>query len=171
MTKQKSKKLFESSLYFSCFEATRKASEGMYLLITNKSVINEAQKEADNLLIKFCGYRQSNSNQTLPKRKKRHNQVSSYVATLSKNTSQLPLKQCYILPHPTKDQFPLPSPLSLSTRTNHWPYLHHPSIFRLNSPHHLFRNKNFTMISRPSIQRQQPIPLTISSPHPPGRMN
>ena len=35
--KEKIKKLFESSLYFSDFEATRKASEGMYLLITNKS--------------------------------------------------------------------------------------------------------------------------------------
>ena len=112
--KAKIKKLFESSFYFSCFEATRKASEGMYLLITNKSVINKARKEADNLLIKFCRRRQSNSYQPLLERKKRpliHNNVSSYVATLSKNTSQLPLKQCYILPHPTKDQFPLPSPL------------------------------------------------------------
>ena len=36
------RKLFESSLYFSGFEATRKASEGMYLLITNKSVIDKA---------------------------------------------------------------------------------------------------------------------------------
>ena len=74
----------------------------MYLLITNKSVINKAQKEADNLLIKFCGYRQSNSNQTLPERKKRpliHNQVSSYTATLSKNTSQtLPQAMLYSPP-------------------------------------------------------------------------
>ena len=64
------KKLFESSLYFLGFEATREASEGMYLLITNKSVINKAQKVADNLLIKFCGYRQSNPNQALPERNK-----------------------------------------------------------------------------------------------------
>ena len=42
------KQLFESSLYFSGFEATRKTSEGMYLLIINKSVITKAQKEADN---------------------------------------------------------------------------------------------------------------------------
>ena len=65
----------------------------MYLLITNKSVINKAQKEADNLLLKFCASRQSNSNQALPERKKRpliHNQMSSYVATLSRNTSQTP---------------------------------------------------------------------------------
>ena len=87
------RKLFESSLYFSGFEATRKASEGMYLLITNKSVINKAQKEADNLLLKFCASRQSNSNQPLPERKKRpliHNQMSSYIATLSRNISQTP---------------------------------------------------------------------------------
>ena len=41
----------------------------MYLLITNKSVINKAQQEADNLLIKFCGRRQSNSTQNLPEKK------------------------------------------------------------------------------------------------------
>ena len=41
----------------------------MYLLITNKSVIKKAQKEAENLLIKFCGRIQSNSNQALPERK------------------------------------------------------------------------------------------------------
>ena len=88
--KDKIKKLFESSLYFSGFEASRKESEGMYLFITNRSVINKAQKEADNLLIKFCACRQSNSNQALPQRKRRpliHTQMSSYTATLSKNTS------------------------------------------------------------------------------------
>ena len=35
--KEQIKKLFESSLCFSGFEATKKASEGMYLLIINKS--------------------------------------------------------------------------------------------------------------------------------------
>ena len=91
--KEKIKKLFESSLYFSGFEAARKASEGIYLLITNNSVIYKTQKEVDNLLINFCGSRPSNSNQALPERNKRpliHNQVSSYAATLSKNTSQTP---------------------------------------------------------------------------------
>ena len=39
--KEQVKKLFESSLYFSGFEPTRKASEGMYPLVTNKSVINK----------------------------------------------------------------------------------------------------------------------------------
>ena len=51
--KEQVKKLFESSLYFSGFEPTRKEAEGMYLLITNKSVLNKAQNEADNLLQKF----------------------------------------------------------------------------------------------------------------------
>lgn len=55
-------------LYFSEFEAKRKVSEGMYLLITSKSVINKAQKEADNLLLKYCGCRQSISTQELPER-------------------------------------------------------------------------------------------------------
>ena len=93
MKKEQIKKLFESSLYFSGFEATRKTSEGMYLLIINKSVITKAQKEADNLLIKFYGRRQNTPNQAPPERKKRpliHNQVSSYAAKLSKNTSPTP---------------------------------------------------------------------------------
>jgi len=42
----------------------------MYLLITNNSVINKAQKEADNILLKFCEHRQLNSTQDLPERKK-----------------------------------------------------------------------------------------------------
>ena len=65
----------------------------MYLLIINKTVITKGQKEADNLLIKFCGRRQNTPNQAPPERKKRpliHNQVSSYAATLSKNTSPTP---------------------------------------------------------------------------------
>ena len=49
MKKEQIKKRFESSLYFSGFEATRKTSEVMYLLIINKSVITKAQKEVDNL--------------------------------------------------------------------------------------------------------------------------
>ena len=36
------KKLFDSSLYISGFEPTRKESERMYLLVTNKSVLNKA---------------------------------------------------------------------------------------------------------------------------------
>ena len=150
--KDEIKKLFNTSLYFSGFEATRKASEGMYLLITNKSVINKSQKETDNLLTKFCACRQNNPNQALPERKKRpliHNQMSSYAATLSKNTSQTPLMQCYILIHPTKDQFLSPSLPILSPRTNHGPHLHHHSLFRLNFLHLLFKNKKFTMIPRP----------------------
>ena len=77
-------------LYFSGFEPTRKAAEGMYLLVTNKSVINKAQNESDNLLQKFCGQRQSTQNKNLPERKKRlliHNQDSSYAAALPQNTS------------------------------------------------------------------------------------
>ena len=87
--KEKNKKIFDSSLYLSGFEATRKSFEGMYLLITDKSVI----KDVDNLLIKFCRRRQRNFNQELPDRNKRpliHNQVSSYATTSSKNTSQTP---------------------------------------------------------------------------------
>ena len=52
--------LFGTSLYFLGLEPIRKVSERMYLLITNKILINKAQKEADNLLSKFCGRRQSN---------------------------------------------------------------------------------------------------------------
>ena len=52
--------LFETSLYFLGFEPIRKVSERMHLLITNKILINKAQKKADNLLSKFCGRRQSN---------------------------------------------------------------------------------------------------------------
>ena len=52
--KENVKKLFESSLYFSGLEPTRKKTEEIYLLITNKSAINKAQNEVDNLLLKFC---------------------------------------------------------------------------------------------------------------------
>ena len=53
--KEQVKKLFRLSLKFSGFEATIKASEDMYLLITNKSVINKAQKQVNNLLLlKLC---------------------------------------------------------------------------------------------------------------------
>ena len=51
--KEQVKKLFRLSLIG--FEATIKASEDMYLLITNKSVINKAQKQVNNLLLlKLC---------------------------------------------------------------------------------------------------------------------
>ena len=91
--KEQVKKLFESSLYFSGFESTRKASEGIYLLVTNKSVINKAHNEAGDLLQKFSGQCQSTPNKDLPERKKRlliHSHVSSYAAALSQNTSQTP---------------------------------------------------------------------------------
>ena len=88
--KEKVKELFESLPYFSGCEPIRKESEGMYLLITNKSVIDKAQKEADNLVIKFCERRQSILTQNFPERKKHpliKNQVSSYITALSLNTS------------------------------------------------------------------------------------
>ena len=88
--KENVKKLFESSLYFLGFEPTRKESEGMYLFVTNKSVLNKVQNEADNLLQKFCGKRQATTNKSLPERRKRpliHNQLSCYAAALSQNTS------------------------------------------------------------------------------------
>ena len=91
--KDKVKKLFKSSLYFSGFEPIRKEAEGIYLLITNKNFLNKAQNEAGNLLQIFCGKRQATNNKYLPERKKHpliHNQVSSYAAALSQNTSQTP---------------------------------------------------------------------------------
>ena len=69
--KENVKKLFESSLYLSRFEPTRKTSEGIYLLITNTSVINKGQNEADNLLLKFCEHRQSISKNNLLEKKEK----------------------------------------------------------------------------------------------------
>ena len=96
------KKLVDSSLYISGFEPTRKESERMYLLVTNKSVLNKAQNEADNLLQIVCGKRQATPNKHLPERKKCpliHDQVSSYAAALSQNTSQiLPQSMIYSPP-------------------------------------------------------------------------
>ena len=99
--KENIKKLFESSLYFSGLEPTRKESTGMYLLVTNKSVLNKAQNEVDNLLQTFCGKRQATTKNNLTERKKRpliHNQVSSYAAALSQNTSQTPLQSMIYSP-------------------------------------------------------------------------
>jgi len=42
--KEQVKKLFEYSLYVSGFKTTWQVSVDMYLLVTNKSVINKAQK-------------------------------------------------------------------------------------------------------------------------------
>lgn len=42
--KESVKKIFESFFYLLGFEATRNVFEGIYLLITNKSVIIKAQK-------------------------------------------------------------------------------------------------------------------------------
>ena len=68
--KENIKKLFESSLYFSGFEPTIKESEGMYLLVTNKSVLNKAQNEADNVLQNNCGKRQATINTKISRKKK-----------------------------------------------------------------------------------------------------
>ena len=68
--KENMKKLFESSLYFSGLGPTRKESEGMFLLVMNKSILNKAQNEADNLLQTICGKRQATTNKNLPERKK-----------------------------------------------------------------------------------------------------
>ena len=61
--KENVKELFESSLYLSELEPTKKLSEGMYLLITNKGVINKARNEVDSLLHFFV----DNANQHLTK--------------------------------------------------------------------------------------------------------
>ena len=92
--KDKVKKLFESSLYFSEFEPTRKEAEGMYLLITNKSVLNKAQMKLTiyykNVVANIK--HQATNNKKLPERKKRpliHNQVSLYAAAISQTPPKL----------------------------------------------------------------------------------
>ena len=65
----------------------------MCLLVTNKSVLDKAQNEVDNLLQKLCGKCQATTNTNLLERKKRQliqNQVSFYAASLYQNTSQAP---------------------------------------------------------------------------------
>ena len=84
--KENVKKLFESSLYFSGFDPTRKESEGVYLLVTNKSVLNKAQNKADNLLHHFCGKRQTTTNKIYLKEKNVH----------SFTTKSLPMLQPYL---------------------------------------------------------------------------
>ena len=120
------KKLYESSLYFSGFEPTRKESEIMYLLVTKKSVLNKAQNEADNLLQHFCGKRQATTNTNIPERKKRpliHNQVSSYTVALSQHTSHTPPQSMiYSLPS-HKDQYPFPLLQNQQINLGNYPHL------------------------------------------------
>ena len=86
------KKVLESSLYFSGSEPTRKEAEGMYLLVTNKRVLNKAQNETDNLLQTFCGKRQATPNKNSLERKetsthsqtKFHPMLKPYLKTLPK---------------------------------------------------------------------------------------
>ena len=151
----------------------------MYLLVTNKSVINKAQNEADNLLQKFCGQRQSTPNKNLTERKKSlliHNQVSSYAAALPQSTSQT-LSQSIIYSPPSYKR-----PISISftpeaTYTNKTWTLP-PSKF----PHHLnliphrflllqHKNVKFKLNHYPSSQQPQLIHQNTNSQHHRGKMN
>ena len=79
----------------------------MYLLVTNKNVLNKAQTEADNLLQTFCGKRQATTNKNVSETKTRsliHCQVSSYAASLSQNTSQTPSQSMIYYPPSYKGQ-------------------------------------------------------------------
>ena len=146
----------------------------MYLLITNKSVINKARKEVDNLLIKFCRRRQSNSYQPLLERKKRpliHNNVSSYVATLSKNTSQTPPQAILYSPPSYKRPVSItftPDPISTNKT---WTISPSPFSFPFQFSHLPLGKEKTTMKHRSSTQLQQPIQLTTNLPHHPGRIN
>ena len=141
--KEQVKELFESLLHFSGYEPIRKESEGIYLLITNKSVINKAQKEADNLVIFFFGRRQSNLTQNLSEKKKHpliNNQVSSYTSALSLNMSQIPTQSMLYSPSSYKRSISIsftPDPTSLN---NSWTLL--PSQFPIP-----------TQLSHPPVQK------------------
>ena len=175
------KKLFESSSYFSGFEPTRNKSEGTYLLVTNKSVLNKTQNEVDNLLQIFCGKRQVTPNKHLPERQKRslmHNQVSSYAAVLSQK------------------KFPNSSPINdllssftqttsihlLHSRTNqdqqrhgHYPhptFLPHLTFILLRHfLHREPRNVKFKPKHHPSSPQLKIIPPIINRPPYRGKMN
>ena len=88
------KQIIDNSLFFSGWEPTMQATKGKYLLITNKSVVNNAQKEGDSLFRKFYETLLNNDSSETPVRMNKpllHNQFSNYAAALSKKTSVLPL--------------------------------------------------------------------------------
>ena len=88
--KEHVKKVFESSLYFSGFEPTRKASEGMYLLVTNKSVINKAQNETDNLLQNFVANVNQLQTKIYQKERNAHSFTTNFYHTQQNYHKTLP---------------------------------------------------------------------------------
>ena len=104
----------------------------MYLLITNKSLINKAEIETERLLLqKFCGRRQSKSTQKLPERKKIpliHNQVSSYAAVLSQNISQTPIQAMIYSPPSYKTPVSISLPLIQQTSIEPDPLPNHRTV-------------------------------------------
>ena len=134
MKKNKSRIFLNHLFTFRVSKLQEKTSEGMYLLIKNKSVITKAQKEADNLLIKFCGRRQNTLNQAPPERKKHpliHNQVSSYAAKLSQNTSPTPFQA--ILYSPPSYKRPVSITFTPNPISNNKAWAISPSPFSLPS--------------------------------------
>ena len=81
--------IIDKSLYFIGIESTRKtATEEKYLLVTTKSNLYYAQREADNMLAKYYRRNRTYTNQTetLGRRKKPliYNHSSTYVEELFK---------------------------------------------------------------------------------------
>ena len=84
--------IFDTSLHFSCWESTKQATKGKFQLITNKSVVNNAQKEVKNLLEKYYGILpNNNTSETLGRMKKylQHNRYLNYAVALFKNVSTI----------------------------------------------------------------------------------
>ena len=143
----------------------------MYLLVTNKSALNKAQNEVDNLLQNMCWKHQSTPYKNCQKEKsvlsfttKSHPMPQPYLKTLS----QLLSNQWLTLLLSTKFQYPSPSlqSQSISTKHGHYP---HPN-FLLDLTFFLFyhfihlqpRNVKFKPKNHLSSQQLQMIPPTTN---------
>ena len=173
--------MLKSSLFFSEFKPTRKEAEGMYLLVTNNSVLNKAQNKTDNLLQTFWGKRQATPNKNSLERKetsthsqtKCHPMLQPYLKTLPK----LLLNQWFTLNLPTNEQYPSPSHLNqpISTKQEHYPrptfppYLTFPLLHHFN--HYQPRNVKFKPKYHQSLPQLQIIPPIINLPPHRGKMD
>ena len=158
--KENVKKFFESSLYFSGFEPTKKESEGMYLLVTNKSVLNKAQNEADNLLQFFCVAKVKQQPIKIYTKEKTptHLQTSLFLchSFISKHfLNSAPINDFFLV-LPIKDQYPFPSLQNQQINLGHYQYPTSPPYLTSLLLHHFFHHQHRNVKYKPKPYQSSP---------------
>ena len=142
----------DNSLYFSEWEPTRQATKWNYLLITNKSVVNNAQNEVDNLLVKYYATLLNNNASETPGRMKKpllHSQFLNYTSALSKKINTTPHNVTITTPLNYK------RPTSILFNAKHNPNIYPYSAYT-KAPKKRIHNDEITTDSQTSTNDQIP---------------